>query len=128
MLRQPTISLRSLLIYGGIAILCTIIALYALFQARFIIVGPVITLSSEPAVEQNTRIVLLSGNARSITNLTLNGRQIFTDEQGNFEEALILENGYTIATLEAVDRYGRNTRVVRPFVYQPSSRLPVNTQ
>ena len=94
---------------------------YILFQARFLIAGPQIILTDEPTRIQNERIVYLSGMARNITKITLNGRQIFTDERGYFREALVLENGYTIATIAAVDRYGREKREVRSFIYTPAS-------
>lgn len=100
--------------------LCLIVA-YVLFQARFLITGPEITLKSEPSTQQNERIIILEGSARNITHLWLNDRQIYTDEQGNFREELVLENGYTITTLRAKDRYGRETKVVRSFVYTPAS-------
>lgn len=100
--------------------LCLIVA-YVLFQARFLITGPEITLKSEPSTQQNERIIILEGSARNITHLWLNDRQIYTDEQGNFREELVLENGYTITTLKAKDRYGRETKVVRSFVYTPAS-------
>lgn len=100
--------------------LCLIVA-YVLFQARFLITGPEITLKSEPSTQQNERIIILEGSARNITHLWLNDRQIYTDEQGNFKEELVLENGYTITTLKAKDRYGRETKVVRSFVYTPAS-------
>ena len=49
-------------------------------------------------------------------HITLNGRQIFTDKNGNFKEALVLENGYTVATLRAEDRYGRVTHQTQTYV------------
>lgn len=107
---------------GGILLLA-----YLIFQARFLLQGPVITLSSEPTVIQNDRMVMLTGAVRNITHLTLNGRQIFTDELGYFDEALILENGYTIVTLAATDRYGRKTTVTRPFVYQAPKLIDTNS-
>lgn len=115
--------LRSVLKVIGTVTLLALIALYVLFQARFLITGPQIMLRNEPAIQQNVRIVTLEGTAVNITHLWLNDRQIFTDEQGNFKEALVLENGYTITTLRAKDRYGRETRVVRSFVYTPASLI-----
>lgn len=97
---------------------------YVAFQARFLITGPQITLLEEPITEHFTRTVTLEGSAVNITHLWLNDRPIYTDEAGNFTEALVLENGYTVATLRAKDRYGRETRVVRQFVYTPASRIP----
>ncbi len=113
--------LRSALKVVGTITLLVLILLYVLFQARFLITGPQVILQNEPAVQQNTRIVTLEGTAVNITHLWLNDRQIFTDEQGTFKEALVLENGYTTATLRAKDRYGRETRVLRSFMYTPAS-------
>jgi len=96
-----------------------IVLLYVMFQARFLIVGPQIRLSSELPPQHNQRIITLSGNATNISRLWLNGRQIFTNPQGAFSAAVVLENGYTIAKLEAEDRYGRRTALTREFVYAP---------
>lgn len=105
---------------GGITLL-GLIAFYVMFQARFLITGPEIILDFEPPTHQNERVVSLEGQAFNITHLWLNDRPIYTDENGHFKEALVLENGYTITTLRAKDRYGRETRVVRSFVYTPAS-------
>ncbi len=94
---------------------------YAVFQARFLIIGPQIALTNEPELQQNERRIFLEGTAYNISHLWLNDRQIFTDAQGNFREALILENGYTVSTLRAEDRYGRNTTISRSYVYTPAS-------
>jgi hypothetical protein len=97
----------STLILSGLLLLL----IYVLFQARFLIEGPKIRLIDEPNSVQNNQIVHLRGQARNISKITLNGRQIFTDKTGYFDEALVLENGYTIATIQATDRYGRQTSV-----------------
>ncbi len=109
-----------LLILLGLGLIA-LIAGYIVFQARFLIAGPQIDLLAEPAIQHNTRTIVLSGVAHNITHLWLNDRQIFTDPSGYFNEALVLENGYTIATLKARDRFGRETRVERPYVYTPVS-------
>ncbi len=121
LLPDPRFELRSVLAVVGSVFLFGLIVLYVAFQGRFLIMGPQIVLTAEPAVQQNERMVTLEGTAFNITHLWLNDRQIFTDEQGYFKEALVLENGYTITTLRAKDRYGRETRVVRSFVYTPAS-------
>ena len=90
---------------------------YVQFQARNLISGPRIALLNEPETEQTSRTVAIEGQAGNITSLELNGKTIFTDEQGYFEEILVLENGYTIMTLGAKDRFGRTIRVTKPFVY-----------
>lgn len=117
----PRLEFRTILITVASLLLAGVAISYIIFQARFLIAGPQIALINEAVVLQNNRVITLEGTAVNITHLWLNDRPIFTDEAGYFKEALILENGYTIATLRAKDRYGRETRVIRPYVYTPAS-------
>jgi Glucodextranase, domain B len=94
---------------------------YAGYQARNLIQGPSITLLGEFGAVQRERAVTLIGTAQNVVVLRLNGREIHTDEEGRFEHTLTLENGYTIMTLEAEDRYGRVTDLTRSFIYKPNS-------
>jgi len=112
--------LRRLMRLAGACLLIVFLIGYTAYQARFLLQGPTITLLEEPPIVHTDRTVTLTGSTRNIARMTLNGRQIFTDENGIFEEVLWLENGYTIATLSAEDRYGRTKAVTRPFVYQPT--------
>lgn len=115
-LHQLTLSgfLRIALLLGGLAIAFW----YIHFQARYFIEGPRVALESPTAVQQNSRIISITGSAENITDITLNGRQIYTDEEGNFLEPLVLENGYTIMTIVAKDRFGRLTTLSKEFFYQ----------
>jgi hypothetical protein len=96
-------------------------AAYVAFQARFLIIGPQLQLTDESEQLVNQRQITLAGSAANISRLWLNDRPIFTDAQGDFKEALVLENGYTIATIRAEDRYGRETTIKRTYVYTPAS-------
>lgn len=90
---------------------------YMFFQARFLIAGPRLALEEELTVVQHDRQIVLEGIAENITAITLNGRKIQTSETGAFSEPVVLENGYTIVTLEATDRFGRTATLEHPFVY-----------
>ncbi len=116
----PAIDFRTWLYYGFLLVLGLLFVGYAVFQARFLLAGPEITFTTTMATVQTERLIHLEGTATNIVKLTLNGREIYTDKNGNFKEALILENGYTIATLEAYDRYGRTESVIKNFVYTPA--------
>lgn len=121
---HPTPALRTILfLFLG---LCgtVVVGAYVIFQARYLITGPQIVLTAPPPTVSAERVVTLSGTAYNIARLWLNDRQIFTDAQGNFAEALVLENGYTVATLKAEDRYGRTREVHRELVYRPMSVIP----
>lgn len=101
------------------------IAGYVFFQARFLIVGPIVRLTEETKPIYSSQMVEIKGYAKNITDITLNGRPIYTNESGDFAEELVLENGYTIMTIRAHDRYGRETTLTRSFVYRPISSINI---
>jgi hypothetical protein len=109
--------IKALLILIGVGALIV----YVSYQARFLITGPQINLTTELETRQNTRHIEIQGTATNISHLQLNGRPIFTNPKGEFTTAVILENGYTVTTLTAEDRYGRTKTITRTFVYSPSS-------
>ncbi len=121
---SDTLSFRSLVKYWLIAIGTLLGIGFVLFQARFLITGPQIILFSTPETPSNERVVTLEGQAQNISRIWLNDRPIFTNATGEFREEIVLENGYTIATLRAEDRYGRSTFVNVPLVYVPASLTP----
>lgn len=114
-------SFRTLVRYWFTTIVLLLMLLFVVFQARFLIVGPRIIITEAPDGPQNQRQITISGTAYNISHLWLNDRSIYTDAKGNFKETIVLENGYTVATLRAEDRYGRTTEVERELVYVPAS-------
>jgi len=115
------LTLRTVLMYLCIFVCIGSFAFYVLFQARLLIAGPQISIVSQESVHAD-RLITLEGQAKNIVRITLNGRQIYTDKYGNFKEALVLENGYTVATLQAEDRYGRVTHHTETFVLTEEAR------
>jgi hypothetical protein len=87
----------------------------SLFQARFLILGPRISIDTpKPESTVDAGVLVTSGVARNITHLSLNDRQIYTDTEGRFEEKLIAQKGINIIKLKALDRFGRESeRFVR---------------
>ena len=85
-----------------------LLTVYSLFQARFLILGPGVTiLSHKDGAVVHEPQVTLSGKARNAAWISLNDRQIFTDEEGFWSEKLILSEGLSIMTLRVRDRFGR---------------------
>ncbi len=125
MSKHPYLELRSFLKLVLLAILALVILGYVAFQARFLIIGPVVRLTTETKPVYNDRTIEIAGQAENVTYLTLNGRSIYTNETGAFTEKLVLENGYTIMTIRAQDRYGRETTLTRSFVYRPASSINI---
>lgn len=87
-----------------------LVILYALFQARFLILGPRVRISS-PAngavVEAGA--ITVEGRAGNVAWISMQGRQIYVDENGLFQEKLIAPSGPSIITVSARDRFGRET-------------------
>lgn len=118
-LRSISFSTSIRFIFG--MVLLVGIVWYVQFQARNIIQGPTINLTSEYVPLQHERSIGLVGSAQNIVKLSLNGREIHTDESGVFTQTLVLPNGYTIMELTAQDRFGRTTSLQKTYVYVPLS-------
>lgn len=82
------------------------IASYGVYQARAYLSGPRIV------IEGKTRegpLLMLAGTAERIAFLSLQGKQIFTDENGRWQETALLMPGYNSVVVAATDRFGRKT-------------------
>lgn len=114
-----TLTLGTFLKCIGIVVLAGLLVWYVHFQARNFLEGPTIEIADTHGVLHHERTIPLSGVAHNIVKLTLNGKEIHTNEAGSFNHTLVLEDGYTIMTLSAQDRFGRTTSLMRKFVYLP---------
>jgi hypothetical protein len=106
--------------------LAAILVLYVLFQARFLILGPQVTiLFPKEGQEVMEPLLTINGEARNISRISLNGRQIFTDESGFWSEKLLLSPGTSIMTVKVVDRFGREReeRVTVILINQTNSSI-----
>lgn len=93
-----------------LVILLLVLGLYTLFQARFLVFGPSITIETHANGEMvESPVVTIGGRGENVAWLSLNGRQIFMDEDGYWSEKLIVSTGTSIMTIEARDRFGRQT-------------------
>lgn len=81
---------------------------YLAFQLEGLVFGSVLSLE-EPRNGEHIRSghVLIKGEAKGVNTLDLNGRKIFTSEDGKFEEELILPYGFNIIQVTAEGRFGR---------------------
>jgi hypothetical protein len=92
---------------------------YAGFQAEAIILGPRLAVDSPASgLSTSTSLVAIRGTAGNISYLTLNGEKVFTDENGNWEEEVLLSYGYNVFTVEAKDRFGRSVAKTLQIIYK----------
>lgn len=106
---------RNILIF----VLAALFALYFLYEAKNLLFGfSAKILFPRDGEAFKTSDVRVSGKVFEASRISLNGRQIFTDENGDFSEELILSTGLNIIELEAVNKFGRTIRDRRQVVVQ----------
>ena len=92
---------------------------YSLFSARHIIKGPDIVIETPKNGEiVKDNFVEIKGKSENLNYITLNDRQIFIDDEGNFKEKLFLYSGENVLKMYGKDKFGREEtqyiRVVAP--------------
>ncbi len=101
------LSLKTILI-GTLALL---IVGYAIFNTRFLIRGPEIILENvEDSIVTEDKTLSLTGKILHSSYISINGRPIFIDEHGNFNEELLLSSGVSIIDIYAKDKFGKEVR------------------
>lgn len=95
------------------------LGIYFLYQAKGYLFGPKIALDSPAAGEViHNSYLKIKGQALNVSSLSLNGRQIFTDESGFFSEGLLLARGYNIIELTAIDKFSRIKKEKREVILE----------
>ena len=93
------------------------IVFYAVWQLRHVVGGPSVTIAlPQPGFVSDEPLVEIAGTAEQIDFLYLNGRQIFTDETGQFSEKFLASPGYNVIQLVGKDKFGRQTTEMVEFV------------
>jgi len=107
MMRMEKILSKKIIKIVGLFIFFILIIIYIIWGSKDLIFGVKIknvNLVDGATVTDN--IVKLTGNAKNAIDLTLNGRKISVDEQGNFSETIALLSGYNIINIKAEDKFG----------------------
>lgn len=108
----------------AIAIFFVIVAGYAYFEARGMLFGPRINVSSA-VTEVTDPFVVITGKADRISSLKMNGADIPVTEEGVFEQPYLLAPGLNRIMLVANDKYGRSREKVIQIVYTPPAASPI---
>lgn len=86
-------------------LLFAIIGIFSYEKMCFIWHGVKIEATLEKKVDSSLAVV--KGRAEKATHLTLNGREIFIDKEGNFSESIAMLPGFSVVTLNAKDKFGK---------------------
>ncbi|PIT96884.1 hypothetical protein COT82_00780 [Candidatus Campbellbacteria bacterium CG10_big_fil_rev_8_21_14_0_10_35_52] len=91
---------------------------YIIFQARNIIIGPIVKIKTPiNGSRLKESLIEIKGVAKNISYISMNDKQIFTDDNGVFSQKLLLFRGYNIIIIRAVDRFGRETQKKLELIY-----------
>ena len=116
---MPRLTLKNVLSFLVVAGFIGGIFYYAYFQARAIISGPQISvISPENGHTYTDPLVHVYGTTKRAKEITLDGREIFIDLEGNFGEKLLLAPGYNIIELAARDADGHSTKETLEIIYK----------
>jgi hypothetical protein len=96
-----------------------IVLAYAYYQSRAVLEGPVIVIT-EPAdgITATSSFIRIAGKSTHAKELRLDGRPIFIDTEGHFDERLLLFPGYNIIELTATDAQGRTATSTLHLYYR----------
>jgi hypothetical protein len=86
-------------------LLFIVIGIFGYEKMNFVWRGVKIEASIEK--REGSSLAIVSGIAAKATRITLNGREIFIDEEGNFSEAIAVLPGFSVVTLDATDKFGK---------------------
>jgi energy-coupling factor transporter transmembrane protein EcfT len=104
---------------------CLIIIIYGFFGAKNIIFGVKIkdvNINRQPIINGSVfkeSALIISGNAKNAVNLSLNGREISINQDGDFNETIALLLGYNVLVLQAQDKFGYTDEKDYQLIYRP---------
>ncbi|HEY4512575.1 hypothetical protein A2818_00465 [Candidatus Nomurabacteria bacterium RIFCSPHIGHO2_01_FULL_40_12] len=105
---------------ASLSVFFLLIIIYAFFRSHDLIFGVKIkNVNIIDGTKVTNSVMQVTGNAKNAINLTLNGREISIDENGNFSETIALLSGYNIINIKAQDKFGyideKNYKLIYEF-------------
>lgn len=100
-------------------IIIFVFSAYFLYQLKSFILGPKIVVKNlKEWSETKEKFFEAEGEARNISNFSLNGRKIFLSGSGNFKENLILASGINYIKISAEDKFGHKAEKMYYVIYK----------
>lgn len=94
------------------------IIVYALLGSHSLIIGVKIKeVNLENGARVSSAVQEIKGNAKNASTLTLNGREISLDQNGDFSETVVLLSGYNIINITAEDKFGDSDEKNYQIIY-----------
>src|SRR3989338_6229666 len=83
------------------------IIIYTFFHTKNLVFGVKLKINGiENGSSYTSPLLSLTGKAKNAINFTLDGRKIFINKDGDWQDQLLLSPGYNIISFEAQDKFG----------------------
>lgn len=89
---------------------------FTYFKMDFLWEGVQITASIDR--HDTSPLIEIKGNAKNATYLSLNGREIFINKEGEFSEKVALLPGLSVVTIDAQDKFGKSAEKKFEVMYK----------
>ncbi|MEI6352456.1 MAG: hypothetical protein WCO35_00775 [Candidatus Nomurabacteria bacterium] len=97
----------------GFISLSLIIVIYFITRIFNFAYGPIISIKSpKPGEIIKAETFFVEGNAKNVKNISINGKDITINQDGDFKEEVIAKAPYTLVIIEAVDKYNKTKEEV----------------
>lgn len=109
---------KKILKIAAISVFAIFVVVYGFFRSKDLIFGVQIKdVNVADGAKVADNIIKIKGNAKNAVNLTLNDREISINQQGNFDETIILFSGYNIVSIKAEDEFGNSDEKNYKLIY-----------
>ena len=101
-------------------LLFSVIAVFAYMKMSFLFNG--VQLEAKIERTENSSVATIKGKAQNATYISLNGREINIDKNGNFSEPIALIPGLSVITIDTQDKFGKDKEKKFQVVYNESAQ------
>ena len=104
--------------FFAIALSVLLLVSYGIFNARNLIMGPVIEIFNPiKDTETSEEVFVIKGKIKNASFISFNEKPIFVDKEGIFEEKLLLSPGSNIIEIRAKDRFKKEVLKIIKIYY-----------
>ncbi|MCF7834021.1 MAG: hypothetical protein K9L98_01295 [Candidatus Pacebacteria bacterium] len=109
---------KKILKFSFLGVFFIFIIVFSFFKTKDLIFG--VKISGVNIVDGSTikdSVLKLTGNAKNASKLVLNGREIYIEKDGNFNETIALLSGYNRVHIQAEDKFGNRDEKNYQLIY-----------
>ncbi len=85
--------------------------------------APLMVMTAPDGATLDTPFLPVTGIARHAREISINGRAVTIDRQGNFNDEVVLSPGYNIVEVAAKDQFGNEKRKTYQVVVTPGQNV-----